>query len=155
MHNHLCTWKTLSATLAEQPGIQNTVKMSHMQDAHHLDCMCNSEQVFFFLLYVAAVRMYTVHVHETLAMCAKTEWITHEQGDELPRAHLDREVMKGHFPSPSIIFTIHLLLFVLLFLNRISVKRITIVRIRGGRHNGEGWMQRVCLRLATCVRMIV
>lgn len=55
-------------------------------------------------------------------MYANTEWITHKQRNRLPRAHLDSEVMKRHFPSPSIILTIHLLLFVLLFLNRISVR---------------------------------
>lgn len=55
-------------------------------------------------------------------MYANTEWITHKWGDRLPRAHLDSEVMKRDFPSPSIILTIHLLLFVLLFLNRISVQ---------------------------------
>lgn len=55
-------------------------------------------------------------------MYANTEWITHKRGDRLPKAHLDSEVMKRHFPSASIILTIHLLLFVLLFLNRISVR---------------------------------
>lgn len=56
------------------------------------------------------------------AMYANTEWITHKRGDRLPRAHLDSEVMKHHFPSSSIIFTIHPLLFVLLFPNRNSVQ---------------------------------
>lgn len=62
--------------------------------------------------------MYTV----LAATYANTEWITHKRGDRLPRAHLDSEVMKHHFPSSSIILTIHPLLFVLLFPNRNSVQ---------------------------------
>lgn len=65
----------------------------------------------------------TQHMYSVLAiMYANTEWIIHKWGDRLPRAHLDSQVMKRHFPSPSIILTIHLSLFVLLFLNRISVQ---------------------------------
>lgn len=41
------------------------------------------------------------------------------EGTGWPKAHLDSEVMKRHFPSPSIILTIHLLLFLPLSLNRI------------------------------------
>lgn len=55
-------------------------------------------------------------------MYANMKWIPHKWKDRLPRAHLDSEVMKRHFPSPSIILAIYLSLFVLLFLNRTSVQ---------------------------------
>lgn len=63
--------------------------------------------------------------------------------------------MKRHFPSQSIVLSIHLLLGCSDLNWNLSASflyRIAITEIRGGRHNGDGWMEALylCLSIA-CV----